>query len=63
MFFNQHQAIGTNTKSTIADFFNLIFRKRVAVVSIINQNKVVTGCLIFCKWNFHKKREYYFTSS
>jgi hypothetical protein len=53
MFFNQHQTIGTDTESSIADFFNLLYGERISSAAIVYEYKIVAGCLVLMEMNFH----------
>jgi hypothetical protein len=54
MFLNQHQSIGTHAKFPVADFFHLLCAERQGTMAIINENKVITCCLIFIEMYFQK---------
>ena len=51
----QHQPIGTNAKFPIADLFYLINRKLKTPVAIVENDKIISSCLILEKFELHWK--------
>lgn len=54
MGFNQHDAIRSDAEFTIAQVFDLYRREFVFILPIINQDKVVSGSLVFGESDSHK---------
>ena len=53
MFFDEHQAIGTDSEFPVTKYSDLIGGKVVAARQIVNQHEIIAGCLIFREVYFH----------
>ena len=53
MFFYQHQTIRTYSEFTVADFYDLFYRKRKITAAIVDDHKIVARGLIFLEGDFH----------
>jgi hypothetical protein len=53
MAVQQHQAVGTDTKATVAKKTYLFPGKIVFAAPVVKDNKIITGALVFDKMNVH----------
>lgn len=53
MVFNEHESIGSDAKFTIAQVADLIRSKRVFTGSVVHQDEIVAGGLVFDEIYFH----------
>lgn len=56
MLFHEHQSIGTYTETAIADLRDLVGCELKRTIPVVNNNKVIAGCLILIEMDFaHRK--------